>query len=844
MSTVPRTLLAAALLLVLPAPGPGQPPGQSGATGRGLPPGALARLGMSAGGNRAFLSGLALTPDGKTLAVADDRTTVRLLSTATGGELRRFTVPDQGATYLAFTPDGRGLACGAHRGPVRVFSAATGEQTAQYGDAEWWLGPLVFSADGSTLAAGNDTFADEPVPLPVWDTATGKLRARVVPAQNFRVGAALSSDGRALATWGQYFSPGRKDAAAERERGRTIQVWDVQTGKEARRLRAGSAIARAAFAPDGRTLAVATEGAITLWDVATGKEVREGFAWRGQTVSLAFAPDGRTVAAAARSGTVARWPVAGGEPRVSSWGPPGSAPQLAYLADGRLAACGVERQRPALWDVAAEKSLLPAAGHQTVVTGLSFPAQPGQLRSVDAEGTVLLWDTRTSVVVRHARLSGARTPSAGHHNWFDDITFSPDGRYMLGMGTGTRTCVWDSETGKFLCDLPGIPGRQAGGGARGGKPVVVTCDRVGPNAVLSVWEVPAGRLVRRLKDFHDSSCAVLSPDGKTLAAATARRDQVGYRELTLLEPATGKLLHRVNDLHLPIAFSPDSETLLAHDGKCVGLIDVASGKKVRSFGERSLLARDWIVAWAVAFSPCGRLLTFATTQQGQVEVVEIATGSRRFVFRPDYAIRSLAFSPDGKMLATGGHDGTILLWDLVGRGREAALTPQELEAAWAALADADGQKGWQAMRRLADAPRDGVPFLGNRLKPLYAGGLPEEATLRGLLTRLDSNRFQEREKASEDIARLGRVVKPFLVKALKAGPSLEVRRRLERLLEGMSDHEATAEEVRQLRALEVLEGIGTEEARRVAAPLTEERAGTLVSRAARATLARWKKMAP
>src|SRR5262249_32784352 len=143
---------------------------------------------------------------------------------------------------------------------------------------------------------------------------------------------------------------------------------------------------------------------------------------------------------------------------------------------------------------------------------------PGQLRSVDAEGTIILWAARTSTITRQARLSGARRPHVSHDLGLYDITFSPDGRYALGrvtndgMRDGTRR--WDSRTGQVVCDLRGVPGRQGIGSPVGGKPVVVTSEGVGPNAVLSVWEVPTGRLVRTLQGFGDSSSTVLSPDGK------------------------------------------------------------------------------------------------------------------------------------------------------------------------------------------------------------------------------------------------------------------------------------------------------------------------------------------
>ena len=113
------------------------------------------------------------------------------------------------------------------------------------------------------------------------------------------------------------------------------------------------------------------------------------------------------------------------------------------------------------------------------------------------------------------------------------------------------------------------------------------------------------------------------------------------------------------------------------------------------------------------------------------------------------AVHCLAFRPDGKALASGHRDSTILIWDLpdaVWRPRPGvALTPRQLEEAWADLAGADARKGHAALWGMVSAPERAVPLLGSRLGPAAP---PPADKLRKLLAELDSDEFEPREAAS------------------------------------------------------------------------------------------------
>jgi hypothetical protein len=175
----------------------------------------------------------------------------------------------------------------------------------------------------------------------------------------------------------------------------------------------------------------------------------------------------------------------------------------------------------------------------------------------------------------------------------------------------------------------------------------------------------------------------------------------------------------------------------------------------------------------------------------------------------------LAFSRDGRRMATGMPDGTILVWNVsLPPAGTLHLSAKEIGALWTDLADDDAAKAWRAVWRLADAPQDALSFLRGRVK-LYPTASAD--VMRKLLAELDSDSFDVRQAAVKRVKELGLQAEPALRAALNAKPSLEQRRRIEELLAALpvATSPPTPEELRQLRALIVLQLIGTPEARRL-----------------------------
>jgi HEAT repeat protein len=200
--------------------------------------------------------------------------------------------------------------------------------------------------------------------------------------------------------------------------------------------------------------------------------------------------------------------------------------------------------------------------------------------------------------------------------------------------------------------------------------------------------------------------------------------------------------------------------------------------------------------------------------------------------------RSGAFSPNGRLFFSGSQDTTVLIWDLTGRvaaGRpeNKKLSPQELEGMRADLAAADASRAHRALWTLTAAPGQAVPLFRAQLRPVVAAD-PERVAR--LLADLDSDAFAVRDKATRELQEMGEAALPALRKALDGRPPLERRRRAEQLLERLAGW--SPEQLYGLRAVEVLEQVGSPEARRLLRALAEGLPEARLTREAKASLQR------
>jgi hypothetical protein len=200
-------------------------------------------------------------------------------------------------------------------------------------------------------------------------------------------------------------------------------------------------------------------------------------------------------------------------------------------------------------------------------------------------------------------------------------------------------------------------------------------------------------------------------------------------------------------------------------------------------------------------------------------------------------VTTLAFSPDGKALASGSRDTTVLLWDVSSLAAKAKpeFVAVDSAARWHDLLSQDAAKAFDAMCALVGSPDKAVSYLKEHARPAVTA---DAATVKQLLADLDSEQFDVRKMANDELTRLGEAVVPLVRKALEADVSPEARKRLEALLAKEPRRVPTGETLRSLRAIEVLEMIGTVEAKTVLQLLAKGTPEASVTRAAKAALER------
>jgi RNA polymerase sigma factor (sigma-70 family) len=853
-----------------PREAPAHPPeARNDRYGDPLPPGALARLGTVR--QRAPDSQLAVTADGKEIVAFGQDLTVRRFDAQTGALRSVRRLPGQHNLRLRYWLSPRG-----------TFALTTGyERPGECYLDLWDLGegrirqnlyfsghsPLgaAFSADERRVAVADSSNDRQAHHVLVWDLATSKSRVlwsekRNVTSSIFDPVVVLSPDGKRL-------------VACHYDQ--ILRCWDVESEKllwQSDRKIWSSLIF---FSPDGRTV-VAPSGvgtnSIDIRDAATGKMLEGDTPTPKEAVyPLGFSPNGRFLAFQTGLEEVVLWEP--GKEKITFRFPPPPhrrdkinfipnrmPTNFAFTSDSK----GFIRRAGALqrWDLTTGKPVYPDTeswGHTEDVTRLVFSPDGRRLASSSKDQTVRLWDVSTKRTI-HAIPRGLN----------DHLAFTPDGRSLLTVPYSilgkTALQATDISTGRpvrsfELADrrefTPGSRDKELRITADGKKIMMLTYknERRNDESVLTAWDAATVEcLIHKRVPWGDES--LLTPDGQSVLAPNTMSGAI-----RLLDLETAKTHWQLNAQrplgpleHMPecgLALSPNGRLMAARrafqnpatillEYESVLLADMATGRLLAK------LPAD--VPAVFDFSADNRLFAIAGT--AGIRLWETATWkelgfipiSNRDARPQDRACASsLAFSPDGRILATGHADGTILFWDATLRGSEGGgqLTAAQRETLWNDLAGSDAAKAYAAIGRLADDLVASIPFLKERLKPVSPA--PQDV-LRPLLEDLDSDQFAVRETAQQKLRALGEPVSSSLRAELEAKPSLEKRKRIEEVLAGLDQSRpVSGEPLRGLRAVQVLERIGSVEARELLEALGRGVESARLTQATKEALTRLKK---
>jgi len=779
---------------------------------------------------RSQITAAAMSPDAKTIAAVVQEGTLTLWEAESGKELRKWKTTPNGSFGIAFTPDNKQLITMSHDQFVRVWDVADGKEVRKMGGPNAALrrylrggpgSPIGFAADGTiVLAPANEQKNNRYIGIiRRWELATGKdLPSIEGPANGFQ-SVAYSRDGK------HFWWAGNDGSLVQ---------WDMDAGKEVRRINGVGANSQAtsmALSADGKVLATrAHDASVRLWDVAQGKELRkvgaqqnpQQFMYYGQVAcNIAFAPDARFVCTGAGPNSVGQWDIATGQSRGPATAFAGPISALAVSADGKTVVTRSTNNMAHVWDTTNPKesrslTLVNNGANLAVISndGLTL------LLSGGYDNTVRVYDVKAGKEVRNWRVTPTQAAFGGVSQLIG-LALSPDGKVVATRGSDQIIRLHDAQTGKESKQIPET-GEAGGNGNRmwngGHNPQAPTRIGFSPDGntlatlpveggyfdpftgqqfpadpTIRLWDVATGRAIRRLDTPRSApTCFAFTRDGRTLA--TGNQDGT----ISFWESVSGKERFHFKTGQAgqarSLAYSPDGKALIAAgQGHTIGVWDAITGKELKQLeGHQSMVV-------------------------------------------------ALAFAGDGKTFVSGSMDATALVWDAADTVKPPAqeltkLTPQQLDAMWTDLADADARKAFDALGTLARTPEQSVALFRERVKAVPPLDVKLVAKL---LEDIESEKFVIRNKATRDLESLGILAEPALKKALAAGPTLDGRQRLERLLEKVAVGQTPPpEELRAMRALEVLERLGTAEARTILEAVTKGADGAHLTRQAQASLQR------
>jgi RNA polymerase sigma factor (sigma-70 family) len=733
--------------------------------------------GANGGGRLGEIGVLALAPDGKTLATIESPLKISMREVASGKQLwEAYGPPATPLHCCAFSPDSKILATPWKDHQIQLREAATGNKLRTCQGHQDPVTALAFSADGKTLVSASDDLT-----IRLWRTGTGKPLRFCQGHRGTIQALAVSADGQTVASAG-------KD--------NTIRLWEAGTGKQVRRWKVRgdwtvhhSGPISLQFAADGKTLSQTSFGGLWEFATATGKLVRQ---LQLPTSNFGF---------------------------------------VCQSPNGKHLAVAYQWQPIQLWDVTSGKEIRPAQGHRGSISAVTFSPDGKTLASAAWDRTIRLWRLADFKEVRCLR---------GHTGIVSSLYFTADGKHLVSASADPEDRVislWEPATGKEVRQLRGFRG--------GLKALALSADGrlaacTARDGLLHVWETATGKQLPTTRCFAEA--LTFSPDSKRLAFVdlTAR--------VQLWDPAAGKVVRTFRSPENPqfysyaIAFSPDGKRLYKSNilchldtweagtgvylGQIQGQPDPRDASWTGKFGHAPLL-----------FSRDGRTVALPG-KDGSVCLVEFATGKLRRSFAGRQGgVTALAFSPDGKTVASGGSDSTILLWGLTApaageKRARGSLTAAELAALAADLAGEDAVKAYRAMRVLTAVPAQAVPFLKKLVKPVRPADMER---LDPLIADLGHKQFSRRRKATQKLEELGELARPALIKALRNKPDAELKIRLDRLTARLQDRSLVPKNLLAVRAVEVLEAIGTAAARQVLVELAQGVPGAGLTEQARST---------
>jgi WD40 repeat protein len=702
--------------------------------------------------NDLLVEAAVFSPDGKALIIAEPlvvnfrsgdpfkgKQRIKHVEVGTGRIIRETEIErasDNISSFSGFSPDGSLFIATDTDKKLRLWDAMSGKPQVEIEQDLTYWDPFAFSADGKKLAVvGKDGR------LIVYDTTKGK------ELQHFDFDRA--DDSVIYGFYGPALSPDGKTVLASTSK--SLRFWDVETGKLRHEFEDCRGLVT--FSADRKFMACGDTKGIRLWEADTLREIRRFDDPHDQFRALAFSTDSSRIVTG-NDFSIAIWDVATGKQTNRVPSHQSTLCSVTFSADGTVLASGAHDGRAIVWDLRTSKPRNEFTGHYFAAVSLAFSPDGRMLATGDGQSHGGRDSREAQIRIFDLENGRLQKQFTGHLNGVVRLAFSPDGKRLASAGFDARARVWDPVTGKRHYQLKGGDGERTVVFSPDGETLLVS----NTDGELSLWKAGTGEKLFDLTPSGGRSLvtyAAFLKDGKSLVSLEYQKERRSPDRITEEPP----------------------ELVLFWDRE--------SGREVRRFPLAGSARYYSNASSARTVSPDGTAVATATGIGAKPAVLlwDTASGKLHAALQGHARdISSLAFSPDGRTLASGSGDTTVLLWD---------VPKAKLLGAWSLLFGEQSDSE-QATKLFTANPKEAVPFLHERLREAAALDSPHVRHI----AKLDDEDFETREKASRQLELAGPKAEFALRMALEGKLSNEAKRRTEEVLEKVT--RARKEQVEKL----------------------------------------------
>lgn len=585
---------------------------------------------------------------------------------------------DDWVNEVAFSPDGHRLLTASDDGTAVLWDTATSEPLLSLAH-DGWVFTAAFSPDGRVIATGDaqnledGSYAGN---VTLWDATTGEM-IRQFPQADWINDVEFSPDGRYLSfgvydgnvrvvnpsngnvilgtnqsapVWDVTFSPDSGLMVSSDDNGRTW-IWDVRNAAVLATLSHDAPTYGAAFSPNGERLATFSEDSTArIWNRFNWLRVTTIY-HEGMIVDAAFSPDSQILATASADNTASLWEPATGK-QLFELEHQAFVNDITFSPNGKWVVTSSDDNTAVLWDVATGQKVSNMI-HESWVFTAAFSPDGSLLATGDLDGKIQLWD----ILKDSAEISRAT-----HSQPVNDLALTTDGSQLITTSDeGLR--LWDTQALQ-AGDMAATQAAHFTAGEQKLNFLTISPDNqmvaaTGQIDGVYLWNLLTREFGLTFADNQVIDALAFSPDGTKLVTAGKEGGINGDIYITIWDVLTGEPL--IDPIQIPsrvsnITFTPDGlHFVVAEDHGRALFYDVTTGEAGQEFQHNEAV-------YVLAFSPDGRYL--ATGTDNTARIWNVNTGQLEASLFHNSPVLSLAFTPNHTFLLTGSEDGAIRFWEV------------------------------------------------------------------------------------------------------------------------------------------------------------------------------------